>query len=296
MSLVNIVEKLGGDLFAGGREALIPAPGHSRGDRSVSLKLTNGRVVVHSFGGARWQEVLDSLRAGGLIDAHNAPLSISGDLSGYHAPAPTHAEKTVVAKALWIRARPVVGTLSAVHLRIRKIAGDPPGPSVLRHAEAAPLSAYKPTTRTMPALLAAITDAQEVLTAIEMTYLAADGRRTERLKAARKTVGAVPPNTSVKIDPAAPEMLVGEGYFTTHSARNHFQLPAHALLSIRNMGTWEPPEGVRSVLIAGDNGRWGRKAAFALQDRLLARGLKARAKFPEQIFDDWNAFAPELSG
>ena len=75
MSLLPIVRALGGDLYAGGRRANIPAPGHSRADRSVSLVLSGGRVVAHSFGGADWREVLDDLRARGLIDAAGAPAS-----------------------------------------------------------------------------------------------------------------------------------------------------------------------------------------------------------------------------
>lgn len=49
MSLRHIVKVLGGDLYDGGARANIPAPGHSVGDRSVSLLLKDGRVYVHTF-------------------------------------------------------------------------------------------------------------------------------------------------------------------------------------------------------------------------------------------------------
>jgi len=39
MSLREIVRVLGGDLYDGGRRANVPAPKHSRADRSVSLLL-----------------------------------------------------------------------------------------------------------------------------------------------------------------------------------------------------------------------------------------------------------------
>ena len=64
MSLRAIVEVLGGDLYDGGRRANIPAPGHSRADRSVSLLLKDDRVIVHTFGDGDWQAVLDDLVAG----------------------------------------------------------------------------------------------------------------------------------------------------------------------------------------------------------------------------------------
>ncbi len=50
MSLRAIVRALGGELYDGGRRANIPAPGHSAGDRSVSLLLQGDRMVVHTFG------------------------------------------------------------------------------------------------------------------------------------------------------------------------------------------------------------------------------------------------------
>ncbi|HZC16101.1 MAG TPA: hypothetical protein VE309_05020, partial [Caulobacteraceae bacterium] len=78
MTLRAIVQTLGGDLYDGGRRANIPAPGHSAGDRSVSLLLRGDRVVVHTFGDGDWRTVLDHLRAYQLIDAANAPLAGPG--------------------------------------------------------------------------------------------------------------------------------------------------------------------------------------------------------------------------
>ena len=85
MSLKPIVQALGGDLYDRGLRANIPAPGHSAADRSVSLLLREGRVIVHTFGDGDWKDVLDYLRGEGLVDAHNAPLgwvdtaNLSGD-------------------------------------------------------------------------------------------------------------------------------------------------------------------------------------------------------------------------
>lgn len=68
MTLHAIVAALGGDLYQNGRRANVPGPGHSRRDRSVSLLLAEGRVVVHGFGGADWRVVRDDLCKRGLID------------------------------------------------------------------------------------------------------------------------------------------------------------------------------------------------------------------------------------
>lgn len=68
MTLHAIVAALGGDLYSAGSRASIPAPGHSERDRSVSLWLTEGRVVIHGFGGADWRAARDHLRDRGFID------------------------------------------------------------------------------------------------------------------------------------------------------------------------------------------------------------------------------------
>jgi len=291
MTLHHIVAVLGGELYQNGARALIPAPNHSPSDRSVSLLLTGGRIVVHTFGGSRWQDVIDELRARGLIDARNTPTSLGGGSRGYHVPQRTERERSRIAQALFLRGRPAPGTLSETHARLRHIRRALPGPKVLRHSEAAPLSAYAPSSRSKPATMLAIVDPEGQIKGIELTYLDADGRRAARLHLPRKTIGVIPAGSSVTIDPAAPEMLVGEGVFTTLSASERFSLPAHALLSIRNMRDWAPPEGVRSVLVAGDNGRWGRAAAWGLAERLRANGLKAAAKFPPSGVNDWNDLA-----
>jgi phage/plasmid primase-like uncharacterized protein len=83
-------------------------------------------------------------------------------------------------------------------------------------------------------------------------------------------------------------MLVAEGFFTALSASERFGLPAWALLSTRNLRAWIAPEGVTSVLIAGDNGVDGRWSAGILATRLEARGLRTRIMFPDAPFGDWN--------
>jgi hypothetical protein len=74
MSLVNIVKVLGGNLYAAGRRASVPAPGHSASDRSASLIIgRTGRVIAHSFGSANAYDILHDLRARGLVDQDGFP-------------------------------------------------------------------------------------------------------------------------------------------------------------------------------------------------------------------------------
>jgi putative DNA primase/helicase len=293
MSLKTIVQVLGGDLYDRGYRANIPAPGHSPADRSVSLMLRDGRIIVHTFGDGDWRTVLDHLREHGLVDAHNAPTSVS---KGKARPAlgvvgASDVERLGAARRFWEGGRALAGTLSERHCRLRHIERALPGPEVVRHNSEAPVSAYGDGRLRRPALLVAISDADGAFAAVEVTYLAPNGRRAMDLRLSRKTVGTVPPGTAARIDPAATEMLVAEGFFTTLSASECYGLPGWALMSTRNLRSWSAPEGVRSVLIAADRGKDGEASAETLRLRLVRQGVRAQVALPPEPHGDWNEAA-----
>lgn len=285
VSLRPIVRALGGDLYARGRRANVPAPGHSRHDRSVSLLLQDGRVLVHTFNGTDWRAVLADLRARGLVDALGVPAS-GGISRGDARDDPTRPARLAVARRLWCEAAPIGGTLSARHARLRGVARALP--EALRHHPAAPLAVYTPGRHVRPALVAAIVGPLGDLQAVELTYLAANGQRASGLRLPRKTVGLVPPGSAVHLDPPGPVLLVGEGVFTTLSASELFGLPGWALTSTRNLRAWSPPDGVRCVLIAADRGRDGERSAEILRRRLARAGLAAAVRLPPLPHGDWN--------
>ncbi len=291
MSLLAIVKALGGDLYDHGRRANIPAPGHSRRDRSVSLLLEGNRVVVHTFGGGDWREVLDHLRALNLIDAGNAPLS----MSAAGAPTPpldlTRLERRDAARRLWHAARPITGTPSERYCRTRGLSGPLPGPEVLRHNAETPVCAYRRGGYARPALLAAIHTADGVLTGVEVTYLTAHGGRATDLRLARKTIGLAPGGCAIRLDPISEAMLVGEGVFTTRSASDWFGVPGWALGPTRNLRVWRPPAGVRSVLIAADRGQDGEASGEQLRARLVHDGVSAAVALPPADYGDWNEWS-----
>ena len=289
--LSPLVKDLGGEL-SGQNRAHIPAPGHSKEDRSVSLLLTQDRrLVIHAFGnGSDWREIRDTLRERGYINAQGQLVG-EGISDDYHAPDRSKVEKQATAQRIWELGRPVAGTLSERHPRLRAITRALTGPDVFRHVQDCPLAIYDNGTRTKPALVAAIRTPEGDLTAVEITYLAPNGQRADQLRIPRKMVGPVPRGSAVRIDPVADEMLVGEGIFTTLSASERFQLPAWALLSTSIMKNFTPPTSVRSILIAGDNGEDGRRTANMLGDRLRAANLRVRIEFPPDDCDDFNRLA-----
>jgi hypothetical protein len=291
MSLQTIVQTLGGDLYDRGRRANIPAPGHSRHDRSVSLLLEGDRIVVHTFGGGDWREVLDHLRDLNLIDAANAPLSVAAAEAGPAPDPATRLERQAAALRLWEAGRAILGTSSERYCRVRGLAGPLPGPEVLRHNAETPVSAYREAGYGRPALLAAIHTAEGTLTAVEVTYLTARGRRATDLRLSRKTVGSAPAGCAIRLDEIAEDMLVGEGVFTTRSASEWFGLPGWALGSTRNLRVWRPPAGVRSVLIAADRGKDGEASAERLRAGLVHDGMAATVALPPEPYGDWNEWS-----
>lgn len=297
MSLEAIVAALGGEVHPGGRTAHVAAPGHSRADRSISLLLDGDRLVIHGFGAADWREVRDHLRRSGLIDrdgrlsASSREASFAGSLDRL-APRPSVRARIATAEALWRTALPLKpGDLCQRHLGSRGIPV-PVMSEALRRSSEAPVSVFRQGGRTCPALIAAVCTPQGDLSAVEIAYLDPDGRAARDLRLPRKTVGVVPPGSSIRLCPAAGSMLVAEGVATTLSAMARFRLPGWALMSAGNLAAWRAPPGVRRVLIAADRGRAGEAAAARLQRRLEAASLEAAVHLPPPEFGDWNDATP----
>jgi putative DNA primase/helicase len=299
--LAAIAAALGGECYEGGRRASAPAPGHSKADRSVSLRLAGDRVLVHVFSGGDWREILDDLRGRGLIDDQNRLTGRGGGVwfgGGRGALADetlSDRARRAAARALWYSACAVDGTPSERHARLRAICGPLPGPEALRHRSDTPTSLYRPGRHSRPALLAAIIDPLDELVGVEVAFLAPNGAKATGLRAPRRTIGRLRPGSAVRLAPAARRMLVGEGVFTTLAAMERFKRPGWALLSTGNLRRWTPPAGVQDVLIAGDRGQDGERSAWLLRDRLVALGLKVRVCLPAAPDDDWNARAQRLA-
>lgn len=289
MTLRAIVAALGGDLYQGGYRANVPAPGHSAGDRSISLLLSDGRVVIHGFGGVDWQAMRDTLRRDGFID-DTGRLTGAGR-SALEPARPDHRLRRQTAIALWGGAFAIGPNSPAGRHLYRRAARGGAGVHDLRCHPAAPVSVYRSGGRTRPALVARISDVEDRLTAVELTYLDPNGAPASGLHLTRKTVGLVPRGAAVRLAPAAASMLVGEGVFTTLSAMDRFNLPGWALMAANNLAVWSPPVGVRRVLIAADRGVVGEQAAALLHHRLVASGVVARAVWPDPPFGDWNEAA-----
>ncbi|MBC1183254.1 MAG: hypothetical protein DI531_09590 [Brevundimonas sp.] len=285
MSLRQIVAALGGELYQSGLRANVPAPGHRKADRSVSLLLSAGRVVIHTFGAAEWREVRDDLLRRGLID-HSG--RILGGVTSPDALVIDQPRRRAVARVLWQGGiRPAETGVVGRHLTRRGVTWRADLDDLLEHPSA-PLSVYRQGPHTGRAMMSGIRAPSGDLTAVELTYLAPNGLVATGLRVPRKTVGQVPPGSAVRLCAPAARMLVGEGVVTTLSAMMRFDLPGWALLSAGNLSRWQAPESVAAVVIAGDRGAAGERAAMRLARRLEGDGVKASLAFPPAPWGDWN--------
>lgn len=141
----------------------------------------------------------------------------------------------------------------------------------------------------LPALIAEVVDATGQSVACHRTYLTLDGTKAN-VDPVKASLGPVW-GGAVRLDPAAPELVIGEGIETAASAGLLLGLPAWAAISAGNMacGLLLPPE-VQAVVIAADNDAngIGKEAAGAASTRWRAEGRRVRIATPDTVGQDFN--------
>lgn len=287
--MYSIVQKLGGDVFNGGNRALIPGPGHSANDRSISLMLgAGGKVRIHPFSDHDWREIMDWLKAENLV-ADDHTLIDDCPRSSQSIRVPSDTERSRAARMIWEEGRGLDGTLSLTWLRkhrkiTRSLCSD-----AFRHGDTVPLKAYDQTFRFRhAAFLAKVVAPSGAHVGTEITYLDASARKAMNLRVPRKLIGSKPPGSSVPIDPVEDELVVAEGIPSALSASEHFSLPCHALLGVKSFPSWRPPAGVRRIVIAAEPDPAGRKFSARLYDALRGEGYDCQLEFPPGGGKDFN--------
>ena len=139
----------------------------------------------------------------------------------------------------------------------------------------------------LPAMVAEVVDVAGRPIAAHRTYLTPAGGKAGA-DPAKASLGPVW-GGAVRLDPAAPELVIGEGIETSASAGLLLGLPAWAAISAGNLerGLLLPPE-VRAVVIAADPDPAGRSAATAASTRWQAEGRRVRIATPDQPGRDFN--------
>jgi putative DNA primase/helicase len=200
------------------------------------------------------------------------------------APPPGPSDKIAAALRLWAEAMPAEGSPVETYLRGRGL--------VL--PERAPLRflpmAKHPSGRRLPCMIALLQDAHGRPAGVHRTYLhiARDAVTKAKVDPVRMTLGSVR-GAAVRLWPAAPRLVVGEGIETTIAAAALLRLPGWAAVSAGNLGeAIALPPSVREVTIAADADPVGQRAAEAAAKRWQAEGRRVRIAVPDEPNSDFN--------
>jgi phage/plasmid primase-like uncharacterized protein len=168
-------------------------------------------------------------------------------------------------------------------LRERGLKPGPDGwPGTLRYA---PALKHGPTGLYLPALVAAVTvwPSREV-SGIHRTFLVADGRKKAPVRQSKMMLGRCA-GGAVRLAPAGPELVIGEGLETAMSVQQATGLPAWACLSTSGLKSVVLPPEVTTVIVAADGDEPGEQAAQEAGRRFVAEGRTAKIARPPAGMD-----------
>jgi putative DNA primase/helicase len=138
-----------------------------------------------------------------------------------------------------------------------------------------------------PALVAGIVDRAGDLVTAHVTYLH-EGRKLsehEPRKILSKLTGRE--GCAARLMPASETLGIAEGIETALSAHKLHGLPVWAAINKSLLGKFEPPAGVRELVIFADRDEAGLDAACRLMERLQGR-VRCAHRPPPSPHKDWN--------
>jgi hypothetical protein len=265
--LRDIVREHGGDLYAGGSKAVIPGPGHSRKDRSLSLAIGDDgeRVVFNSFANDSVRSIMDYLG----IEAKARPQT-PAEKAAYQRRR-DHEKKVRAEQArreadadlafcqsIWAGTAPIEGTPAEAYLWSRGLIIEA---SDVAFHPAAPRSKDPEKARPGPAMVAMVRSASGKPQSLHMTFLKPGGAGYQ----CKLMFGSVSGH-SVQLAPIGADraLAVGEGIETCAAFMELHGVSTWAALSTAGLQGFVIPPGVKKLLIAADGDKGGERAALDL--------------------------------
>lgn len=146
------------------------------------------------------------------------------------------------------------------------------------------------TKKELPAMVALVRGFDGKPVTIHRTYL--DGRQKADIAAPKKLMPGICKlsGVAVRLMPHKELLGIAEGIETAMSAAQIFYgVPVWAAINSTLLETWEPPEGVRKVVIFADNdpNYTGQKSAYRLANKLFSKDLIVNVEVPaKKDFND----------
>jgi hypothetical protein len=204
-----------------------------------------------------------------------------------------HRDRTQAAQRLFHASQPIAGTLAEIYLASRGVPDVAGLGAALRFH---PRCIYREEAiarpEPWPAMIAAVTNGDGVISGVLRTWLARDGRSKAPLAAPRKALGSLAGN-AVRFGDAQDILIVGEGIETVLSLRSVLPfMPLAAALSAQHLGMFRVPPTVKRLYIAVDRDDAGFRAADVLRRRAIEAGtdamllLSRRKDFNDDLVSD----------
>ena len=246
--------------------------------RAFSLRDSKGRTLAFCANGCTQETLGDALaRVAGEDWKARAPSSPNPD------DAARRERTTTDALRVWAGATAALNTLADRYLIGRALPGLAASPALRFRGDC-----YHPEQRgRYPALVALVVDVTGRPMAVHRTYLTSTGHKAniEPSKASKGPIWG----SAIRLDPEAPEIVIGEGIESSASAGRLLNLPAWAAISAGNMAHGLVlPESARAVVIAADADQAGVGAAETAAARWRAEGRRVRIARPDAPGQDFN--------
>lgn len=200
----------------------------------------------------------------------------------------TEADKLVALYDAWKASRPVIKG-DPVWTYLNKRTGIEIVPADIRFHPALQYFDDGAMLGTFPAMLALLRYPDGTGASLHRTYLNLNGGKANVPEPKKAMPGKRLNTAAVRLLPIGRHIGIAEGIETALAATRRFGVPVWAATNATLLADWVPPEGVKRVLIAGDNDAnyTGQAAAYALAQRLARNGCKVEIQIPEMEGKDW---------
>lgn len=270
VDLRDIVRERGGELYAGGRKAVVPGPGHSRNDRSLSLSLgEGGRVLFNSFANDSVRDCMEYLGLEPGEGRQSTPAERARERAlREHERRTAEAADLALCRTIWDGSQRLDGSPAETYLWSRKLLLE--GVSDIAYHPAAPRWKWPKDGEpipTHPAMVAVVRDVRGAPKGLHLTFIKPDGSGKAFGDRSRLMFGPVGGHAVQIGRPADGVLAVGEGIETCGAYATLKGLACWPALSTAGVSSFVVPPRVRRLVIAADNDKGGMAAAVALAER-----------------------------
>lgn len=143
------------------------------------------------------------------------------------------------------------------------------------------------TSGTFPAMVALVTGPDGKARSLHRTYLKDAGKAPVAVP--KKLMPGLPlAGAAIRLTPVSEVLGIAEGIETALAAAELFEVPTWSCISTAGIESFEPPEGVREIVVFADHDAnfAGQKAGYAAAHRLSLKGYEVEVCIPPTV-GDW---------